>query len=389
MNDKQMAIAFNDNIQMVDLQTQYRRLKQEIDAAIQDVLISTHFINGSQVKTFASHLAQYIDIPHVIPCANGTDAIQIALMSLNLQQGEEVIVPAFNYVAAAEAVAMLGLMPVLVDVDANTFNIDVNKIEYAISRQTKVIIPVHLFGQTCDMAPIMRIAEKYNLHVIEDNAQSIGASYTDSSGKTRNAGTIGHIGTTSFFPSKPLACYGDGGAMMTTDNILAERLYMIANHGQEKKYKHKRIGCNSRLDTLQAAILNVKLKYLSEFNQARIHVAERYNEAFNQLPEIVTPYKPSYTSHIYHQYTIKVKNGKRNALQSWLKERGVPSMVYYPTPLDKQEAFRVHARKVGSLEVANHLTQTVLSLPIHTEMREYEQDYIIKQVIDFFEKTER
>ncbi|MDR1202052.1 MAG: DegT/DnrJ/EryC1/StrS family aminotransferase [Tannerellaceae bacterium] len=387
MNDKQRAIIPDDNIQMVDLQTQYRRLKQEIDAAIQEVLVNAQFINGPQVKTFAAHLAQYMDIPHVIPCANGTDAIQIALMSLDLQQGEEVIVPAFNYVAAAETVAMLGLIPVLVDVNADTFTMDVNKIEQAISQHTKVIIPVHLFGQACDMGPVMQIAEKYNLYVIEDNAQSIGASYTDPSGKVKNAGTIGHIGTTSFFPSKPLACYGDGGAMMTADDKLAERLYMIANHGQEKKYRHKLIGCNSRLDTLQAAILNVKLNYLAEFNRIRIHVAERYNEAFEQLSDIITPYKPAYTSHIYHQYTIQVKNGKRNALQAWLRERKVPSMIYYPIPLDKQEAFKVYACKAGNLSVADHLTQVVLSLPIHTEMKANEQDYIIEQVIDFFRKN--
>jgi dTDP-4-amino-4,6-dideoxygalactose transaminase len=389
MKEKQMAIIFDDNIQMVDLQTQYRRLRQEIDTAIQEVLAGAQFINGPQVKAFASHLAQYIHIPHVIPCANGTDALQIALMGLHLQQGEEVIVPAFNYVAAAETVVMLGLVPVLAEVNADTFTMDVTKIEQAISRHTKVIIPVHLFGLTCDMDPIMRIAEKYNLYVIEDNAQSMGATYTNPSGETKYAGTIGHIGTTSFFPSKPLACYGDGGAMMTADDELAKRLYMIANHGQEKKYRHKIIGCNSRLDTLQAAILQVKLAHLSEFNRIRMQVAGRYNEAFRQLPDVVTPYKPAYTSHIYHQYTIQVTNGKRDALQAWLRERKVPSMIYYPASLDKQEAFRVYARKAGSLEVADRLTQTVLSLPIHTEMRVFEQDYIIKQVMDFFQKNER
>jgi dTDP-4-amino-4,6-dideoxygalactose transaminase len=389
MNEKQMAIIFDDNIQMVDLQTQYRRLKQEIDAAIQEVLTDAQFINGPQVKAFASHLARYLDIPHVIPCANGTDAIQIALMSLGLQQGEEVIVPAFNYVAAAETVAMLGLIPVLVDVNADTFTMDTNKIEQAISRHTKAIIPVHLFGLASDMAPVMRLAEKYNMYVIEDNAQSMGTSYTYPSGETKKAGTIGHIAITSFFPSKPLACYGDGGAMMTADGELANRLQMIANHGQEKKYRHKRIGCNSRLDTLQAAILDVKLNYLTEFNQIRMQVAERYDEALSQLPGIVTPCKPAYTSHIYHQYTIQVKNGKRNALQAWLKERKIPSMIYYPASLDKQEAFRVYARKAGSLDVAGRLTQTVLSLPIHTELRACEQDYIIEQIIEFFRINER
>jgi dTDP-4-amino-4,6-dideoxygalactose transaminase len=388
MNEKQMAIIFDDNIRMVDLQTQYHRLRQEINAAIQEVLLDARFINGPQVKAFATHLEQYLHIPHVIPCANGTDALRIALMGLHLHQGEEVIIPAFNYAAAAETVVMLGLVPVLAEVNADTFTMDVTKIEQAISRHTKVIIPVHLFGLTCDMDPVMRIAEKYNLYVIEDNAQSMGATYTWPSGETKYAGAIGHIGTTSFFPSKPLACYGDGGAMMTADDRLAKRLSMITNHGQEEKYRHKIIGCNSRLDTLQAAILNVKLKHLSEFNQARIQVAERYNEAFRQLPDVITPRKPAYTSHIYHQYTIRVKNGKRDALQAWLREKKVPSMIYYPASLDKQEAFRVYARKAGSLEVAEQLTQTVLSLPVHTELRAFEQDYIINQVTDFFRKDE-
>ncbi|MDR0429037.1 MAG: DegT/DnrJ/EryC1/StrS family aminotransferase [Tannerellaceae bacterium] len=384
MNNGQMGIPYNDAIQMVDLKAQYYRLKQELDTAMQEVLRNAHFINGPQVKAFASHLANYMDVAHVIPCANGTDAIQIALMSLNLQPGDEVIVPAFNYVAAAETVAMLGLIPVLVDVNADTFNIDIHKIEQAISRRTKAIIPVHLFGQGCDMEPIMRIAEKYNLFVIEDNAQSIGASYKFSSGKTKRLGTIGHIGTTSFFPSKPLACYGDGGAVMTTDDSLAERLRLIANHGQVKKYQHKIVGCNSRLDTLQAAILDVKLKHLDEFTQARVQVAERYDSAFFHLSDIITPYKPLYTSHIYHQYTIRIKNGKRDALQEWLKQKGIPSMVYYPAPLDKQEAFRIHARKSGNLMIASQLCKTVLSFPIHTEMRDYVQDYIIGQVTQFF-----
>ncbi|MDH6303435.1 UDP-2-acetamido-2-deoxy-ribo-hexuluronate aminotransferase [Parabacteroides sp. PF5-5] len=382
--NRQMEITFDDKIQMVDLQTQYLRLKQEIDAGIQKVLAEAQFINGPQVQSFATHLADYLEVPHVIPCGNGTDAIQIALMSLNFQPGDEVIVPAFTYVAAAETVAMLGLKPVLVDVDADTFNIDVSRIEHAISRQTRAIIPVHLFGQICDMEAILRIADKYNLYIIEDNAQSIGASYTFSSGKTEKAGTIGHIGTTSFFPSKPLACYGDGGAIITRHESLAEHLRSIANHGQEKKYQHKLVGCNSRLDTLQAAILDVKLKYLNEFTQSRIAVAERYNEAFNRLPDIITPYKPAYTTHVYHQYTIKVKNGKRDALQAFLKQKGIPTMVYYPISLDKQEAFRVYARKAGDLRNANGLTETVLSLPIHTEMREYIQEYIIEQVIKFF-----
>lgn len=374
-------------IQMVDLRNQYRRLKQEIDGAMQEVLVAADFINGPQVEAFATHLAAYLDVPHVIPCANGTDALQIALMSLGLQQGAEVIVPAFTYVAAAETVALLGLMPVLVDVDPDTCNINVKQIEHAISQHTRAIIPVHLFGQTCDMEPIMQIAAKYNLYVIEDNAQSIGATYTFASGKTQRAGTIGLIGTTSFFPSKPLACYGDGGAMMTADDSLAERLRMLANHGQAKKYHHKLIGCNSRLDTLQAAVLDVKLKYIDAFTKLRVRVAGRYDRILGTLPGISIPVRAAYTTHVYHQYTIRVKDGRRDALQAWLKERGVPSMVYYPLPVDKQEAFSWNIRKTGSLHVAAQLAASVLSLPIHTEVTDDEQDYIIEQIISFFRKA--
>ncbi|MDR1879779.1 MAG: DegT/DnrJ/EryC1/StrS family aminotransferase [Tannerellaceae bacterium] len=382
-----MAITFDDSIQMVDLQTQYYRLKEEINAAIQEVLNSHAYINGPQVATFAHHFAEYLNVPHVIPCANGTDAIQIALMALNIQAGDEVIVPAFNYVAAAEAPALLGMTPVLVDVNPNTFNIDPQKIEHAISRRTKAIIAVHLFGQSCEMEPILRIAEKYNLSVIEDNAQSVGAVYTFPSGEAKKTGTIGHVGTTSFFPSKPLACYGDGGALMTSGEELSERIRMIANHGQEVKYHHKYIGCNSRLDTLQAAILNVKLKYISDFTKIRIKVAKQYNEEFKYLPYIIPPYKSSFSTHVYHQYTIQVKGKKRNELQSYLKQKGIPSMVYYPVPMDRQEAFRMHARKTDNLTVARQLSESVLSLPIHSEMRDEMQDYIIEHVKRFFKIT--
>lgn len=381
---KQMAIVFDETIQMVDLQTQYRRLKKEINEAIQEVLDHTIYINGPQVKLFAESLATYLEVSHVIPCGNGTDAIQIALMALNLQAGDEVIVPSFNYVAAAEAVALLGLKPVLVDVDPRTFNIDIAQIEPAISRQTKAIIAVHLFGQTADMEPLMRIAEKYNLSVIEDNAQSLGAYYTFANNEKRRAGTIGHIGTTSFFPSKPLACYGDGGALMTNDDALAQRIRMIANHGQEKKYCNKLIGCNSRLDTIQAAILNVKLKYLDYFNDTRIKAARRYNIPLQFVQGITLPYSAPYSTHMYHQYTIQVKNSKRDALQAYLKEKGIPSMIYYPLPIDQQEAFRVYARKGGSLNISRKLSESVLSLPIHTEMKPDVQEYIIDQIKKFF-----
>ncbi len=382
-SSKQMAFAFDEPIQMVDLRTQYKRLKNEIDEAIQEVLNAGAYINGPQVKKFADQLAGYLDVAHVIPCANGTDAIQIALMALNLQPGEEVIVPSFSYVAAAEAVAMLGLKPVLVDIDPQTFNIDVSKIEQAISIQTKAIIPVHLFGQVCDMDPIMRIAEKYNLYVIEDNAQSIGAYYSTNTEK-QSAGTIGHIGTTSFFPSKPLACYGDGGALMTNDDTLAQKIRMIANHGQEKKYYNKLIGCNSRLDTMQAAILNVKIKYIDTFTKARIAVAKRYNFGFKFQSNITIPHQAPYSTHIYHQYTIRVKNGKRDALQAYLKQKGIPSIIYYPLSIDSQEAFRVPARKAGPLNVSKKTADSVLSLPIHSEMNPDMQDYIIHHVQRFF-----
>lgn len=380
----QMSISFDESIQMVDLQTQYGRLKGEINKVVQDVLNDSRYINGPQVKEFALNLAQYMNVGHVIPCGNGTDAIQIALMALDLQPGDEVIVPSFSYVAAAEAVAILGLKPVMIDVDPRTFNMDVDKIEPAISRVSRAIIPVHLFGQVCDMEPIMRIAEKYNLYVIEDNAQSIGATYTFGNNKTGKAGTIGHIGTTSFFPTKPLACYGDGGALMTNDEVLAKRIRMIANHGQEKKYINKLIGCNSRLDTLQAAILNVKLKYLDTFTQLRIKVAKRYNDMLRFLPDVLLPYTSPNSTHIYHQYTIQVKSGKRDELKSFLENNGIPTMIYYPLPIDHQEAFRVPGRRGGSLDVSRELSETVLSLPIHTEMRPDMQNFITENIRRFF-----
>lgn len=367
-----------DTIQMVDLHRQYVRLKPELDEAIQQVIDSCAFINGPQVKTFASHLADYLQVPYVIPCGNGTDALQIALMALELQPGDEVILPAFTYIAAVEAVALLGLTPVLVDVDPDTFNIDVEQIEAAISKRTKAIVAVHLFGQSCDMEPIMALAKGYHLFVVEDNAQSLGAEYIFTDGRVQKTGTIGHIGTTSFFPSKPLACYGDGGAVMTSDEGLAKRIRMIANHGQERKYYHQRMGLNSRLDTLQAAILEVKLRYLDQFTEARQLVAQRYDEALSVCEDLILPKRSVYSTHVYHQYTVRVKAGKRNALQQHLKEQGVPSMIYYPVPVQEQEAYRNVSRVVGSLEQATRLTQTVLSLPIHTEMSEEQQQYIIE-----------
>lgn len=376
---------------MVDLHGQYHRLKEEIDTAMQTVIESSAFINGPQVKTFGDHLAGYLEIPYVIPCGNGTDALQIALMALELQPGDEVIVPAFTYVAAAEVIALLGLTPVLVDVDPRTFNLDPQKIEGAISRNTKAVIAVHLFGQSCDMEPILQLAKRYHLYVIEDNAQSIGAEYTFADGHVKKTGTMGVIGTTSFFPSKPLACYGDGGALMTSDEILAKRIRMIANHGQERKYHHKLIGCNSRLDTLQAAVLDVKLKHIDEFTEARRVVAGRYDEALASCDLLIIPKRSAFSTHVYHQYTIQLKPAagfsemakQRELLLSYLKEKGIPSMVYYPLPLQAQDAYKWMARTPGCIDESARLSKCVLSLPIHTEMSKEEQEYIIDAIVNF------
>ena len=371
-----------ETIQMVDLHRQYLRLKPELDEAMQRVIDSCAFINGPQVKSFATQLANYLQVPYVIPCGNGTDALQIALMALGLQPGDEVILPAFTYVAAAEVIALLGLTPVLVDVDAQTFNIDVRKIEAAISEKTKAIIAVHLFGQSCDMESLMALAEAHHLFVVEDNAQSMGADYRFSDGMIQKLGTIGHIGTTSFFPSKPLACYGDGGALITAEEELAFRIRMIANHGQERKYYHKLIGCNSRLDTLQAAILEVKLKYLNQFTEERQKVALFYDGVLKDCKQLVTPIKMAYSTHVYHQYTIQVKNGRRDSVQASLKESGIPSMIYYPLPIHHQEAYKEIARVSGSLEESVRLSEEVLSLPIHTEMSKKQQEYIINSLLE-------
>ena len=374
------------NIQMIDLISQYKRLQKEIDAAMEEVLSNASFINGPQVYTFCSRLAEYLHTPHVIPCGNGTDAIRLALQAYNVQPGNEIIIPAFSYIAAAEMVASLGLIPVLVDVDAETFNINPELLERAITRQTKAIIVVHLFGQVCDMEPVMKIAGKYRIPVIEDNAQSLGADYTFSDGTVKKAGTIGHIGTTSFFPTKPLSCYGDGGAIMTSNSELAEKIKMLANHGQTKKYHHKLIGCNSRLDTLQAAILNVKLNYIDNFTRVRQKVARYYDQKLSQLSEIKIPVKSSFSTHIYHQYTIRVKNEQRDALQAYLKERGIQSIVYYPFAAHEQEGYKWIARVSGNVNVAVRLCKEVLSLPVHSEMTDDMMQFIADNVVQYFRK---
>lgn len=369
---------------MVDLVGQYNRIKGEIDTAISDVVQSGAFINGEPVKRFASNLSQWLGANHVIPCGNGTDALQIALMALSLSPGDEVIVPAFTYIAPAEAALLLGLTPVFVDVDEQTFNIDVSQIETAISPKTKAIIAVHLFGKSCDMESILTIAQKHNLFVIEDNAQSIGCDYLFADGTRAKTGTMGRIGCLSFFPSKNLGCYGDGGAMLTNDEMLAARLRMIANHGQDKKYYHQLVGVNSRLDTIQAAVLDVKLNYLNQYIDARRRAADLYDELLKDVPAVVCPARND-EDHVFHQYTLQVPPQSRDALAAYLSGHGIPSMIYYPLPLHRQEAFRGKSRISGTLQCAERLSAVVLSLPIHTELTAEEQLFVCSHIKKFFE----
>ncbi len=374
-----------NSIQMVDLKSQYEKIKNEIDAAVINCLSSTAYINGPEVKNFQKHLEKYLNIKHVIPCANGTDALQIALMALDLKEGDEIIVPSFTFIATAEVIALLKLTPIMVEVDENTFNITAEIIEKAITPRTKAIVPVHLFGQSCDMEAIMRVANEHNLYVIEDNAQAIGSDYTFSDGTTKKAGTIGHIGCTSFFPSKNLGCYGDGGAIFTDDDELAQKMKIIANHGQSKQYFHSVIGVNSRLDSIQAAILNIKLKHLDEYCAARRRAAAFYNEAFKNIAELQTPALEEHSTHVFHQYTLQVKNGKRSELQIHLAENGVPAMIYYPVPLYRQEAFTEFVAPDFTLPVTEKLCASVLSLPIHTEMNAELLRIITDNVKSFFD----
>ncbi|RMH34090.1 MAG: DegT/DnrJ/EryC1/StrS family aminotransferase [Acidobacteria bacterium] len=370
--------------QMVDLKNQYEKIKDEIDKAILECVSSTAYINGPAVETFSRNLEKYLSVKHVIPCANGTDALQIALMALDLEPGDEVIVPAFTFISTAEVVALLRLRPVMVDVDFETFNVTAENIEKAITPRTKVIMPVHLFGQACDMQSIMELAEKYGLYVIEDNAQSIGAECIFSDGTRKKAGTIGHIGTTSFFPSKNLGCYGDGGAIFTNDDLLAEKMRMIANHGQSKRYYHDYIGVNSRLDSIQAAILNVKLKYLDQYCMARRQAASFYDEAFSQIEEIQIPARAPYSTHVFHQYTLKVPSDKRDRLIEYLNAHGIPAMIYYPIPLNRQKAFAEFVSPDLNLPVTEKLCSSVVSLPMHTELSEDILRTITERVKRFF-----
>lgn len=375
------------SIEMVDLKTQYLKIKNEIDAAVLETIGSTAYINGPSVKSFQVNLEKYLDVSHVIPCANGTDALQVAMMAAGLQPGDEVIVPAFTYVATAEVIALLHLKPVMVDVDPNTFNVTAEIVETAITPKTKAIVPVHLFGQVSDMEAIMKVAQKHNLYVFEDTAQAIGAKYTFSDGTQQSAGAIGNIGTTSFFPSKNLGCYGDGGAIFTNDDELAQRIRAIANHGQSKtRYYHDMVGCNSRLDSIQAAILDIKLKYLDDYAAARVAVADAYDAAFADIEELQTPLRAANSTHVFHQYTMKVANGQRNELQSYLGEIGIPARIYYPVPLDEQKAFQGHAVIPRPLNITKQLCQEVLSLPIHTEMDDETLNTIINGVKSFYKK---
>ena len=375
------------DIKMVDLHAQYLRIKPEIDKAIEEVLTSTAFIQGPQVYDFANALAEYTGAEHVIPCANGTDALQIAMMAVGLKPGDEVIVPVHTYVATAEVIALLGLVPVFVDVEEDTFNINVSRIESLITEKTKAIVPVHLYGQCADMEAILSIAADHGLHVIEDAAQALGAEYSFSDGTTRTAGTMGIIGTTSFFPSKNLGCYGDGGAIFTSDAELAGKIKMIANHGQRIKYHHDLIGVNSRLDTLQAAILNVKLKSLIGYTQRRNEVAGYYDKHIASA-YVTLPVRSGRSSHVFHQYTLTLKSDpaderNRDGLNKFLADKGIPSMIYYPVPCHKQKMFDSLGGSSFNLPLTDWLTERVISLPIHTELDEEQQDFVIKSVLEY------
>jgi UDP-2-acetamido-2-deoxy-ribo-hexuluronate aminotransferase len=368
---------------MVDLHSQYMRIQQEVNEAIQGVLTSTAFIQGPQVSEFASALSHYSGAEHVITCGNGTDALQIAMMALELKPGDEVIVPVHTYVATAEVIALLGLTPLFVDVNKDTFTIDIDQLKTKLTNRTKAIVPVHLYGQCVAMEALMQIASENGLYVIEDAAQAIGARYQFEDGTIKQAGTMGTIGTTSFFPSKNLGCFGDGGAIFTQDEKLADKMRMIANHGQKIKYHHDTIGINSRLDTLQAAILNVKLKYLDEYTLLRNKVAEYYDLELAGIDSINTPVRNPASSHVFHQYTIKVSDGKRDRLRMFLADRGIPTMIYYPVPLHLQRAYARVEYPEGTFPVTEYLSSAVLSLPIHTEMDEQQLSYICSAIKDF------
>lgn len=370
-------------IQMVDTKTQYHKIKPAVDQAVMEVMESTAFINGKAVHDFTVALSSYLDVKYTIPCANGTDALQIAMMALGLQAGDEVITPSFTYIATTEVIALLKLTPVFVEVDPKTFCIDPAAIEKAITPRTKAIVPVHLYGQAAPMEKIMEIATKHGLYVIEDNAQAIGCNYRFENGSRKKTGTIGHIGATSFYPSKNLGAFGDGGAIFTNDEALAAQMKMIANHGQSRQYYHDVVGCNSRLDSIQAAVLGVKLKHLDEYARARQQAAAFYDRAFAGHPAITTPAPAAYSDHVYHQYTILLEGVDRDGLKKYLGENGIPAMIYYPVPGHRQKMFEQFNVASLDLPVTDWLTERVISLPIHTELDEEQLTYITNHVLAY------
>jgi UDP-2-acetamido-2-deoxy-ribo-hexuluronate aminotransferase len=371
-------------IRMVDLYGQYEHIRHEIDHAIQEVIDSSAFIHGPVVDTFQRSLESWLGVRHVIPCANGTDALQLAMIALDLKPGDEVITPDFTFIATVEVVALLRLKPVIVDVDPATFNICPEAVRKATTPKTRAIVPVHLFGQCADMDPLLELAKKHPLHIIEDAAQALGAEYISRPGTRLLAGTMGDVGCTSFFPSKNLGCYGDGGACYTNSDDLAAKIRSIANHGQAAKYQYHTIGINSRLDSLQAAILEVKLQQLHEYNRKRQQVAEVYDEAFRNHPQIEIPARSPHSTHIFHQYTLKVRKANRDRLKEYLEKKGIPSMVYYPSPLHSQKAYSYLGYKEDDFPVTRELCERVISLPLHTELDSEQQEYIVKTILDFF-----
>ena len=385
-NEVNRGLAPMKKIQMVDLQTQYQRIKEDIDAGIQEVITSAAFVKGPKVSEFQAHLEAYTGSKHVINVGNGTDALQIALMALGLKAGDEVITPTFTFIATAEVVALLGLTPVVVDVQWDTMNMDIESLRRAITPRTKAIVPVHLFGQCANMEAIMEIAKEHHLYVVEDACQAIGARYTFSNGETKQAGTIGHIGCTSFFPSKNLGCYGDGGAIFTNDDDLAAQMRAIANHGMVVRYHHDRIGVNSRLDSIQAAILDAKLPHLDEYIAARQRAAKYYDDAFAGNDKLLIPGHEAHSTHVYHQYTLRVVGADRDQLREGLAERGIPAMIYYPVPLHQQKAYLDPRYKDGDFPVAEKLASCVLSLPMHTELDEEQLQFITSNVLELINR---
>jgi UDP-2-acetamido-2-deoxy-ribo-hexuluronate aminotransferase len=373
-------------IQMVDTKTQYLKIKAEVDKAVMDVIESTAFINGKAVQDFSAHLSAYLGVKHTIPCANGTDALQIAMMALGLQPGDEVITPSFTYIATTEVIALLKLTPVFVEVDAKTFCMDPAQLEKAITPRTKAIVPVHLYGQAAPMEEIMAIAAKHNLFVIEDNAQAIGSDYTFSDGTVKKTGSIGHIAATSFYPSKNLGAFGDGGAIFTNDDELAATMKMIANHGQSRQYYHDVVGCNSRLDSIQAAILDIKLKHLDEYAAARRKAADFYDKAFAGNAKITTPYRAAYSNHVFHQYTVQLEGVDRAGLKEFLAEHKIPAMIYYPVPGHKQKMFEQFNVASQDMPVTDWLTERVISLPVHTELDEEQLTFITSKILEYINK---